>query len=309
MRLCLPLIGLLLLLLPAAALAASGDNATVNNLTPVSVFQNASIFVNKSTDNLTLVGSFDNATVYRGGGANITLMDHSARVDMGSAPEMGYRDIYLFIRMPVAAFGSVGLDYDLSVGEKSNVLLVDFNTTLPRTGIRKGGIPDRAILGLGTWSAAYGDIGGLRPFPPGAHRLEIQPIGGELVLKVDGQGLVSTQYKQQDYLIVHLMTGDGNSYLQGTISNLTYAGPPPRPLATPSSTPLPRTNVSATVLPSAGKSTPVPPVNLSGSDPGKSNNATPQSRLLPEVNIAFVLIALFALVAAWAFVYLKYLRK
>lgn len=308
MRLHLPLIASFLLAGLAVALAAPA--AAASNLTPVSMYQNASVFVNTSTANMTLVGTFDNATVYRSGGANATLLEHSIRFDLGSAPELGYRDVYLFVRMPVTAFDNVTFDYDIVTGDKSNVLLVDFNASLPRTGIVKGGLKDHAVFGLGTWSDRYGEIGGLHTFPQGAHHVEIATAGSELVLRIDGQGVAVASFKQQAYLLIHLMTGDGASYLRGTISNLTYSGPPPVQASTSKPPVIPPFNISATVLPHPGTVTPVPAVTLSpGSDPEASGEATPQSKLLPGVNFGFAIVAAIALLLAWVFIYFKYINK
>lgn len=311
MRLYSPLITGLLLVALAMLLAVPGY-AAVDILTPVSEYQNASVFVNASGDNLTKVGSFGNTTIYRSGGSNVTLTDRGVRLDMGSAPELGYRDIYLYIRLPVTEpFHNVTFDYDLSTGEKSNVLLVDFNNTSPKIGVRKGGVPDRAVLGLGTWSARYGEIGGLKDFPQGAHHVEIQAAGSELLLRIDNKGVAVAPFKQQPYMIIHLMTGDGDSYLRGTLSNLTYNGPPPGPLTvTPSPTPLPPFNMSATPKPSGITATPVPPIVLPGADAGDDETSSdPKSPLLSEVNFGFAIAAAVGLFLAWAYVYLKYIRK
>lgn len=311
MRLYSPLITGFLLVALALLLAVPGNAAV--NLTPISEYQNASVYVNTSTDNLTMVGSFDNTSVYRSGGANVTLIDRGVRLDLGSAPEMGYRDVYLFIRMPaVAAFHNVTFDYDIRTGEKSNVLLFDFNATSPRIGIVKGGVKDQAILGLGTWSARYGEIGGLKDFPQGAHHVEIQAAGSELVLRIDGKGVAVAPFQQKAFMVIHLMTGDGESYLRGSISNLTYNGPPPGlPASTAKPTALPPFNMSATPKPSGVTATPVPAVTLPGSDPDDEGEtgADPKSPLLSEVNFAFALIAGIALFGAWAYVYFKYIRK
>lgn len=308
MRLYLPLIVAFLLVATAVTLTVPGNAAI--NLTPVSVFQNASVFVNTSTENLTMVGGFDNATVYRSGGANVTLRDHGLELDLGSALELGYRDVYLFMRMPVSTYYNVTFDYDITAGEKSNVLLVDFNASKPQTGVVKGGVKDRAILGLGTWSARYGEIGGLKPFPRGAHHVEIQAMGSDLVLRLDGKGVSAEPFQQQEYLVIHLMTGDGDSYLRGTISNLTYTGPPPGlPAGTLKPTVISPYNLTGTTMPSGRSVTPVPGVTLPGSDPEASTNDQPQSRLLPEVNFIFAIVAGIALFAAWAFVYFKYINK
>lgn len=309
MRSHLPLVAGFFLVAIAVALAAPSCAA---NLTPVSEYQNASVFVNTSTENLTMVGSFGNMTVYRSGGANVTLMDRGVRLDLGSAPELGYRDVYIFIRLPTAAaFNNVTFDYDIRTGEKSNVLLVDFNASPPKTGVKKGGLKDHAVLGLGTWSARYGEIGGLKTFPQGAHHVEIKAVGNELVLKIDGNGTAVANFEQQAYLVIHLMTGDGDSYLRGSISNLIYNGPPPGPAAgTGKPTPLPPFNMSATPKPSGVTATPVPAITLPGSDAGDEGQpSTQNSPLLSEVNFAFAIAAGIALFGAWAYVYFKHIRK
>ena len=313
MRLSSPLIAGFLLVALAMVLAVPGY-AAIEILTPVSEYQNASVFVNTSGENLTRVGSFDNTSIYRSGGANVTLTDQGVRLDMGSAPEMGYRDVYLFIRMPAAEqFHNVTFDYDITTGEKSNVLLVDFNASLPRIGVRKGDVKDSAILGLGTWSARYGEIGGLKDFPQGAHHVEIQSTpAGELVLRIDDKGVTVEPFKQQAYMVIHLMTGDGESNLRGTISNLTYNGPPQGPLAaTPTPTPLPPFNLSATPKASGVTATPAQPIVLPGADTGDDEKASAptKSPLLSDINIGFALAAALGLFVAWAYVYLKYMRK
>ncbi|WP_424358035.1 hypothetical protein [Methanocella sp. MCL-LM] len=311
MRLYSPLITGLLLVALAVVLAVPG-HAAVDILTPVSEYQNASVFVNASGENLTKVGSFGNTSIYRSGGSNVLLTDRGVRLDLDSAPELGYRDVYLYIRLPVKEpFHNVTFDYDLSVGEKSNVLLIDFNNTSPKIGVSKGGVPDRAVLGLGTWSARYGEIGGLKDFPQGAHHVEILAAGSELVLRIDDKGVAVAPFKQQPYMIIHLMTGDGDSYLRGTISNLTYNGPPPGPLTvTPSPTPLPPFKLSATPNASAVTATPVKPIVLPGAEPGDVEKpGDPKSPLLSEVNFGFALAAAIGLFLGWAYVYLKYIRK
>ena len=47
-----------------------------------------------------------------------------------------------------------------------------------------------------------------------------------LYLKVDGKTTVYNYYTHKKYLVIHLMVGDQNSYLRGTVANLSYQGPP-----------------------------------------------------------------------------------
>jgi len=305
MRLYPLLVVLLMLLLPAMAVAA--NNST--NMTQVSEYQNASVYVNRSTDTMMAVGIVDNATVYRSGGGNVTIMDHAVKVDLGSAPEMGYRDVYLFLRLP-GTFENVTFDYDFSRGEKSNVLLVDFATALPKTGIPKGGVPDHAALGLGTWSAVYGEIGGLKPLQQGSHHVEIGSNGNQLALRVDGKGLTVEQYNQHEYMVIHLMTGDGDSYLRGTVSNISYAGPPLSAL-TPSSkaTVVPPFNITPTTLPRS-TSTGIPAIQVNATEsPASPTTTIPQGRLLSGVNIIFAISAAIVFFCAWAIVYYRYINK
>ncbi len=112
------------MLVPAMA-SAAGNGTDTNttpvsdaNLTPVSVSQNATISVpTASMVGLTKIGTFENASVYVSGGANATITGDRLAVDLGEAPWMDYRDIYLLYRLP-AGFQSFSFDYDLSAGRE-----------------------------------------------------------------------------------------------------------------------------------------------------------------------------------------------
>jgi hypothetical protein len=296
----------LVIVLALWATAATAPVAAESNMTPVSVFQNATVYVN-TTSGLARIGSFDNASVYVDGGANATVVGASLAVDLGAAPGMGYRDVYLFYRLP-AGFANVTFDCDLQAGEKSNVLLFDFSDELPGAGLRKGGMPDRSIAGFGTWTAMYSEIGGLKAFPEGRHRIELFPAGDMLFVKVDGNITAFGGLPQRKYLVIHLMTGDGDSYLRGTLSNLRYAGPEldagggdgdgNRTPSRPPGFPLPAGNGS-------GNGGPVTPFPSASPDP-----ATEHGTARPGgINLWFALAVGVALAAGWAFVYFKYLNK
>lgn len=290
-------------ILPALA---ANEPAVSGNMTPVSVFQNATVYVN-TTSGLARIGSFGNASVYVDGGANATVVGGSLAVDLGAAPGMCYRDVYLFYRLP-AGFANVTFDCDLRAGEKSNVLLFDFSDELPRVGLRKGGMPDRSIAGFGTWTAMYSEIGGLKAFPEGPHRIELFPAGDMLFVKVDGNITAFGGLLQRKYLVIHLMTGDGDSYLRGTLTNLRYAGPEldagggdgdgnvTRPQ--PSGFPLPAGNGS-------GNGGPVTLFPSASPDPATEHGTAGPA----GINLWFALAVGVALAAGWAFVYFKYLNK
>lgn len=302
------------MMLPAIALAANNTTAT-QNLTPVSISQNATISMPMSSNATIMnIGAFENATVYISGGANATIMSNAIAVDMGEADWMEYRDVYLFYRLP-PGFSSVSFDYDLHVGEKSNVLLLEFVDALPKAGVKKGGVPDTAVLGLGTWTnmnswiRGMNDIGGLATFPQGAHHVEVAADNGMLYLKVDGNTTVYNFYSQKKYLVLHLMVGDENSYLHGTVANLSYQGPP-------LDSGLPADD-------SGNYSMVIPNVTLNGKDNGSgggqlgasgSQKPTPgptnvDSKPPIAVNIWLALAAAGGFFIAWAIVYTKYLKR
>lgn len=301
--------GLLIGAICSVALAA--NDTEDKTLIRMSVNQNATISINKSTDVLMRLGQAGNATVYVSGGANATLMGTSLKVDMGNAPTMGYRDIYLYLEVP-PDFANVTFDYDLTTGEKSNVMLVNFTNVTPVIGVVKGGIKDRAILGLGTWSSMYGEIGGLKPFPQGSHHVEIYPYGNQLVLKIDNTsgGLVADSgYMSGRYIVIHLMTGDENSYIRGTLSSLKYAGPP---LTTATNwsgnaTRFPTPDYTPTVLPSPVVSaTTIPWSSPTEEDNGTTNGASKQ---MSGLVIYFAIAAAIGFILAWVYFYYKYLKR
>jgi hypothetical protein len=294
------------LLLPAVAVAAN-NTTTEQNLIPVSISQNATISVpTPANESLVKIGTFENATVYISGGANATIKDGVLDVDMGEAAWMEYRDVYLFYRLP-DGFTSASFDYDLYVGDKSNVLLLEFLDELPQTGVKKGGVPDTAVLGMGTWTNTHSwirgmnDIGGLKTFSQGAHHLE--------VMKVDGNITAFNYFRHKKYLVIHLMVGDETSYLRGTLSNLDYEGP--------------SLDIGNTGGDGNNSGLIIPDVTLNGSNngsaggqldvpggieatPGVSNGASkPQSGL----NIWLALAAAGGFFVAWAIVYMKYLKR
>ncbi|MGA9139420.1 MAG: hypothetical protein WBZ29_04295 [Methanocella sp.] len=299
------------MLLPAMALAA--ENGTNTNLTPVSISQNATISVpSASMVGLTKIGVFENATVYVSGGANATINGDRLAVDLGEAPRMDYRDVYLLYRLP-AGFQSFSFDYDLSAGEKSNVLLIDFYNGTPKTGVKKGGIADRSVVGMGTWTNMgynIGSISGLKPFAQDAHHIEVFPSDSMLYMRVDGNITAFNYYSWQQYLMVHLMVGDENSYLRGTISNLKYDGPAPGTAGNP--TPGNSTDgisgLPAVTLKPGDNAT---GAGLNGSDDDEgAGEAVPDSgKPLMGLNIWIALAAGLAFFVAWAIVYFKYINK
>lgn len=308
------------LLLPATALGAengTGTNLTPvgdANLTPVSVSQNATISVpTSSMVGMTKIGTFENATVYVSGGANATITGDRLTVDIGAAARMEYRDVYLLYRLP-AGFRSFSFDYDIATGEKSNVLLVDFFEETPLTGIQKGGIPDTSTIGMGTWTNRGYDIGGisgLKPFAQGAHHVDIFPSGDMLYMRLDGNANVTAfnYYSQKKYLLLHLMVGDENSYLRGTLSGLKYEGPA---LDIP---------VNTTSGNNPGGISVIPNVTLNGSTNGSGGLQGPggdvtagdpehgSSKPLAGLNIWLALAAGGGFFIAWAIVYYKYMNK
>lgn len=305
-------IALFTVLMPALALAA--NNTTAQNLTPVSISQNATISVPLPANaSLAKIGSFENATVYVSGGANATISGDAVAVNLGEAAWMDYRDVYLFYRLP-AGFASFSFDYDLYVGEKSNVLLIEFVDALPQTGVKKGGVPDTALLGMGTWTntnswiRGMNDIGGLKVFRQGAHHVEIMPDNGMLHLDIDGNTTAFNFFSHKKYLVIHLMVGDENSYLRGTVSNLRYDGPPldDKPdgasgntsgLLTPDGTLNGKNNGSA-----GGQQ------NVSGKDPSPGATAV-ESKPLVGLNIWLAVAVAGGFFIAWAIVYTKYLKR
>jgi hypothetical protein len=300
---------------PALALAANNTTAT-QNLTPVSISQNATISVpTASNETLMKIGSFENATVYVSGGANATVRGDALAVDMGEAAWMEYRDVYLFYRLP-PGFASVSFDYDLSVGEKSNVLLLQFVDDLPKIGVKKGGVPDTAVLGLGTWTSRSSEIrgmdriGGLATFPQGARHIEVVASGGMLYLKVDGNTTAYNFYSQKKYLVIHLMVGDEKSYLRGTVANLAYEGPPldaGKPFDSGGNTSgfvVPDFKLNGTDNGSAGGQLDLP--GGKETTPGKENG---ESKLPVGLNLWLALAAAAGFFIAWAIVYTKYLKR
>ncbi len=308
--------------LPAVAVAA--DNATAGQnltpvsvtLTPVSVSQNATISLPAPGLNLTPLGTFENASVYVSGGANATFVGDAIRVDIGPADWMEFRDVYLFYRLP-SGFSSFSFRYDLAVGEKSNVLLVDFADSLPaKFNVKKGGIPDTAVLGMGTWTNTYSwikgmnDIGGLKAFPQGAHRIEVIPGGGMVYLKVDGNTTAFNDFNSsKKYLLVHLMVGDENSDMHGSLGDLKYEGP-----ALSDGGGAPDDGVKGFIIPNASLngngSAAVGAVDLSAGKE-KTPGSTASSTAPPAVglNLWLALAAAAGFFVAWLVVYTKYLKR
>ncbi len=306
---------LFFLALPALALAANNTTVTATpSLTPVSISQNATISMpTPANASIMNIGTFENATVYISGGANATIKGTALAVDMGEAAWMEYRDVYLFYRLP-PGFASVSFDYDLHVGEKSNVLLLEFVDDLPKAGVRRGGVPDTAVLGLGTWTnmnswiPGMNGIGGLATFPQGAHHVEVT-ADGMLYLKVDGKTTVYNYYTHKKYLVIHLMVGDQNSYLRGTVSNLSYQGPP--------------LDSGLPAGSSGGNySGVIPNGALNGNDNGSGGGqlgpggkeTTPrptstEAKTPLALNIWLALAAAGGFFIAWAIVYTKYLKR
>jgi hypothetical protein len=304
----------LVVALPALALAAN-NTTTEQNLTPVSISRNATISI-PTPSNMTLakIGSFENGTVYLSGGANATVRGDALAVDMGEAAWMEYRDVYLFYRLP-PGFASVSFDYDLLAGEKSNVLLFDFMDTLPKIGVKKGGIPDTAVLGLGTWTNTHSwikgmdSIGGLMTFPQGAHHAEVVSDNGMLFLKVDGNTTAYNFFSQEKYLVIHLMVGDEKSYLRGTVANLRYEGPPldtgkPDDSGDTFDIVIPDFTLNGKDNGSAGGQLDLP--GGKETTPGKANG---ESKPLAGFNIWLALAAAAGFFIAWAVVYVKYLKR
>lgn len=304
------------LLLPALALAANNTTATTTpSLTPVSISQNATISMpTPANASIMNIGTFENATVYISGGANATIKGKVLDVDMSEAAWMEYRDVYLFYRLP-AGFASVSFDYDIYVGEKSNVLLLEFVDSLPKAGVWRSGVPDTAVLGLGTWTnmnswiKGMNTIGGLVTFPQGAHRVEVTS-DGMLYLKVDGKTTVFNYYGHKKYLVIHLMVGDQNSYLRGTVSNLSYQGPP-----LDSGLPADGSNGNYSgAIPNGtlnGKDNGTGGGQLGGPD-GKETTPKPtnvEAKTPLALNIWLALAAAGGFFIAWAIVYTKYLKR
>lgn len=309
-----PVILFLVVALPALALAA---NSTMpeQNLTPVSISRNATISLPLPADaGLAKIGSFQNATVYVSGGANVTITENVIEIDVGEAPWMDYRDVYLFYRLPTG-YASVSFDYDLQAGEKSNVLLLDFADALPVTGVKKGRIPDTAVLGLGTWTRTHSwiegmnDIGGLKPFPPGAHHVEVSPGNGMLYMSVDGKTTAFNYEKQGKYMVIHLMVGDENSYLRGTVSGLTYEGPPLDDGITGGNGDMPDpVNPGVTLEDGDNGSADSQPDGPGGKNVthGSTNG---ESKPLMGLNIWVALAVAAGFFVAWAIVYVRYLKR
>jgi hypothetical protein len=302
------------LMLPAAVLAANNTTATPG-LTPVSISQNATVSMPMpSNASIMNIGTFENATVYIGGGANATIKGPTLAVDMGEAAWMEYRDVYLFYRLP-PGFASVSFDYDLYVGEKSNVLLLEFVDDLPKAGVRRGGVPDTATMGLGTWTnmnswiKGMNNIGGLATFPQGAHHVEVAS-DDMLYLKVDGKTTVFNYYAHKKYLVIHLMVGDQNSYLRGTVSNLSYEGPPlDSGLPSDGSNGNYSRNIPNVTL--NGYANGTGSGQLGGSD-GKESTPRPtdtETKTPLALNIWLALAAAGGFFVAWAIVYTKYLKR
>lgn len=308
-------LAILLLFMALPALAAAANNTTTETLTPVSISQNATISLPMPADaGLMKIGTFQNATVYVSGGANATITGDVIAVDMGEAARMDYRDVYLFYRLP-AGFESMSFDYDLHVGEKSNVLLIEFVDALPKIGVKKGGVPDTAALGLGTWTntnswiKGMNDIGGLKTFPQGAHHVEVEPGNGMLFLKIDGNTTAYNFFSQKKYLVIHLMSGDENSYLRGIVSNLRYEGPP-----LDDAKPGDNDNTAGILIPNAtlnGKDNGSTGGQLDG--PGGKDKTTGaengESKPLVGLNIWLALAVAAGFFVAWAIVYTKYLKR
>jgi hypothetical protein len=306
-------------LLPAGAMAAgneiSGNLTPVSdaNLTPVSVSQNATISMpTASMVGLTKIGTFENATVYVSGGANATIRGDRLAVDLGEAPWMDYRDVYLLYRLP-SGFQSFSFDYDLLAGEKSNVLLVDFYNGTPKTGVKKGGIVDRSIIGMGTWTNLGYDIGGigsLTPFRQGAHHVEIQPAGDMLYMRIDGNITAFNYYSWQQYLMLHIMVGDENSYLHGTLSGLKYEGPAPGAAGnyTPGDGTDGLSGIPAVTL-KPGNNATGEGIQGSDDDEDAGDAGTDNEKPLMGLNIWIALAAGLAFFVAWAIVYFKYINK
>lgn len=301
------------LILPALALAA--NNTTTPSLTPVSISQNATISMpTPSNASIMNIGTFENATVYIAGGANATINGKALDVDMGEAAWMEYRDVYLFYRLP-PGFASVSFDYDLHVGEKSNVLLLEFVNDLPKAGVSRGGVPDTATLGLGTWTnmnswiQGMNNIGGLATFPQGAHHVDVT-AEDMLYLKVDGKTTVFNYYGQKKYLVIHLMVGDQNSFLRGTVSNLSYRGPPlDSGLPANGSNGNYSWNIPNVTL--NGYANGTGGGQLGGSD-GKETTPKPtnvDAKSPIALNIWLALAAAGGFFIAWAIVYTKYLKR
>lgn len=166
------------------------------------------------------ISEYNNASVFSSEAGSVSMSDGSLNVCLNAADNNGYRDVYLYYPMS-GSFEVASLDYELYAGNKSNVLLFDFAPSMPDVNKSKGGLGDNAIVGIGIWSSAYGDIGGLRPLPAGHHHLEVISYQDELLMKIDGKFVMSAPCHYNKYFIVHLMTGDGDSYLKGSIANLT----------------------------------------------------------------------------------------
>jgi hypothetical protein len=195
------------------------------------------------------------------------------------------------------------------------VLLLDFVDILPKAGVSRGGVPDTTTLGLGTWTntnswiKGMNNIGGLATFLQGAHRVEVT-ADGMLYLKVDGKTTVFNYYSHKKYLVIHLMVGDQNSYLRGTLSNLSYQGPPLDSGLPASSS---GGNYSG-IIPNGtlnGTSNVTGGGQLGGSGDKKATPApvSTESKSPLGFNIWLALAAAGGFFIAWAIVYTKYLKR
>lgn len=290
------------LFFPHSYASMSGDNVTA--VGAVSEFQNATVFMGiPETDGLIILGEVDNATIYSGGGANATINEGSLYVNLGAAREMGYRDIYLLY--PVSyRLESISFDYELMMGNKSNVILIDMIPVKPDLTKNKGGIMDRSIVGIGTWSAIYSEIGGLKPFIPGKHHVDVMPYQNELVLAVDGNFSASSSFRQDNYLLIHLMTGDDDSLITGSISNLTVKLMPAPSLKDEGKNKVQetgKTSLSGQVKINAS------PIPVSASE--DKGNETGVSKKLSGISLWFILAAAAGFLAAWGYVYIRYLKR
>ncbi|WP_230743212.1 hypothetical protein [Methanooceanicella nereidis] len=287
------------------AFAADYNTPGNDSMTAISDFQNATVYVPvDGQDGLINIGEFYNATVYVGGGANGTISEGGLNVFIGCAKEMGYKDLYLYCYVPYG-FDRASFDYELYTGNKSNILLIELMGSKPNVTVSKSSLIDDAAFGIGVWSYIHEQIGGLNYFPQGKHHVEIITAGDGLILSVDGKCLATSDHKQHSYLVIHLMTGDGDSFIRGTITNLSVSATA-LPLSDPEKNKTGQQII--TPCPAPGKVSPsaaAPILNQDNDDNSTGKGATNQ---LSGIGLWLAVAAGAGFLIAWAFIYFKYLK-
>ncbi len=166
---------------------------------------------------------------------------------------------------------------------------------------------------MGTWTNRgynIGGISGLAPFKHGAHHVEVFPAGDTLYMRIDGNITAYNYYSQQQYLVLHLMVGDENSYLRGTLSGLKYEGPAPGTAGNSTSG---NSTGGIPGLPGVtlkpGDNTTGEGIHGSDDDEGTGDAGSDTKKPLMGLNIWIALAAGLAFFVAWAIVYFKYINK